>query len=68
MSQTTEIRDTVYPKLVTEMLTGILRGVGQPAHVSRIHKRTRDDVLWNDALKPWRRSPSGFCFASRCRL
>jgi len=50
-SHTTEIRDTVHPKFVTEMLTG------QPADVSRIHKRTRDDVLWNDALKPWRRSP-----------
>ena len=55
-SRTTEIRDTVHPKFVTEMLTGILRGVGQPADISRIYKRTRDEVLWKDALKPWRRS------------
>ena len=55
-SHTTEIRDTVHPQFVTEMLTGILRGMGEPADVSRIHKRTRDDVLWKDALKPWRRS------------
>jgi hypothetical protein len=55
-SHTPEIRDTVHPKFVTEMLTGILRSMGHPADVSRIHKRTRDDVLWKDALKPWRRS------------
>lgn len=51
-SHTPEIRDTVHPKFVTEILTGILRGMGQPADVSRIHKRTHDDVLWKDALKP----------------
>lgn len=56
-SRTTEIRDTVHPKLVTEMLTGILRGMGQPADIIRTRKRTRDDVLWRNALKPWRRSP-----------
>jgi hypothetical protein len=39
------------------MLTGILRGIGQPLDVLRIYKRTRDDVLWDDAPKPWRRSP-----------
>ncbi|KIM94444.1 hypothetical protein OIDMADRAFT_60770 [Oidiodendron maius Zn] len=44
-SDTTEIRDTMHPKFVTEMLTGVLRDVGQPAGISRIHKRTRDKVL-----------------------
>jgi hypothetical protein len=52
-----EIRDTIHPKYVTEMLTGILRGIGQPANVTRIYKCTRDDVLLQKALKPWRRSP-----------
>jgi hypothetical protein len=56
-SQTPEIRDSLHPKFITEMLTGILRGIGQPVDVARIHKRTRDDVLWNNVLKPWRRSP-----------
>jgi hypothetical protein len=56
-SQSIEVRDTVHPKFVTEMLTGILRGIGQPLDVLRIYKRTRDDVLWDRALKPWRRSP-----------
>ena len=52
-----EPRNTVDPRFVTEMLTGILRALGQPFDVRRIHKRTRDDVLWSDALNPWRRSP-----------
>jgi hypothetical protein len=56
-SQTPEIRDSLHPKFITEMLTGILRGIGQPVDAARIHKRTRDDVLWNNVLKPWRRSP-----------
>lgn len=52
-----EIRDTINPRFVTEMLTGILRGLGRPVKIVRIAKRTRDDVLWKDTLKPWRRSP-----------
>jgi hypothetical protein len=56
-STTVEVRDSVNPKFITEMLTGILRGIGQPVDAARIHKRTRDDVLWNDAFRPWRRSP-----------
>jgi hypothetical protein len=56
-NKTIEIRETVHPKFITEMLTGILRGIGRPYDTVRIHKRTRDDVLWNNALKPWRRSP-----------
>ncbi len=56
-SKVIENRDTVHPRFVTEMLTGILRAVGQPLDVPRIYKHTRDDVLWKDALTPWRRSP-----------
>jgi hypothetical protein len=56
-SQTPEIRNSLHPKFITEMLTAILRGIGQPVDAARIHKRTRDDVLWNKVLKPWRRSP-----------
>lgn len=51
-------RDTVHPKFATEYLPGVLRGIGAPLEVSRIYKRTRDDVLWGDgAEEPWRRSP-----------
>ena len=56
-SQVVEIRDTKDPRFVTEMLTGILRAVGQPFDIVRIYKHTREEVLWDDALKPWRRSP-----------
>ena len=56
-SKVAEIRDTVHPRFVTEMLTGILRAVGQPAFPPRIYKHTREDVLWKDAYKPWKRSP-----------
>ena len=56
-SEVVEIRDTAHPRFVTEMLTGILRAVGEPFDCPRIYKHIRDDVLWKDALKPWRRSP-----------
>jgi len=56
-SKTIEIRDTIDPMFITEMLNGILRGIGEPVNVTRIRKRTRDDVLWDGDLLPWRRSP-----------
>jgi hypothetical protein len=55
-SKTIEIRDSVHPMFVTEMLTGILRAVGGPLNTPRIYKCTRDDVISKDARKPWRRS------------
>ena len=39
------------------MITGILRAIGKPHDVQRILKYTRDEVLWHNTLKPWRRSP-----------
>lgn len=57
-SEMSEIRDTLHPRFVTELLTGILRAVGEPLDdIERIYKHTREDVLWKSALKPWRRSP-----------
>lgn len=56
-SKVIETREIVHPRFVTEMLTGILRAVGQPLNVFRIYKHTSDDVLWKDALKPWQHSP-----------
>lgn len=52
-----EIRDTTDPSLVTEMLMAILASLGRPVNVQQIQKRTRDDVLWDNSLLPWRRSP-----------
>lgn len=51
-----EIRDTTDPSLVTEMLMAILASLGEPIVCQQIEKRTRDDVLWDNCLSPWRRS------------
>ncbi|KAG2133788.1 uncharacterized protein EDB93DRAFT_1232709 [Suillus bovinus] len=51
-----EERDTTHPRYITELLTGILRGLGSIADVPRIRKRIADDVLWDSAKLPWRRS------------
>ncbi|KAI6026989.1 hypothetical protein EDC04DRAFT_3143070 [Pisolithus marmoratus] len=55
-STVSEARDTVHPRYITELLTGILRAVGKPAEVQRINKRIGDDVVWRDSRLPWRRS------------
>ncbi|KAG0706484.1 hypothetical protein DFH29DRAFT_995866 [Suillus ampliporus] len=52
-----EERDTTHPRYITELLTGILRGLGSIANIPRIRKRIGDDVLWDNARLPWRRSP-----------
>lgn len=56
-TEISEQRETIHPKFITEMLTGILRAIGEPADVERIQKRIADDVLWDNAEIPWRRSP-----------
>ncbi|KAL4077918.1 hypothetical protein J3A83DRAFT_4369323 [Scleroderma citrinum] len=56
-STVVEERDTVHPRYITELLTGILRGVGRPVDIQRISKRIGDDVMWNNSRLPWRRSP-----------
>jgi hypothetical protein len=52
-----EVRESAHPRYISELLVGILRGIGQPASVDRITKRIADEVLWKDAYQPWRRSP-----------
>jgi hypothetical protein len=52
-----EVRESVHPRYISELLVEILRGCGQPAVVDRFTKRIGDEVLWDDAYKPWRRSP-----------
>ncbi|KAF8492828.1 hypothetical protein F5888DRAFT_1857202, partial [Russula emetica] len=56
-SDVVEVRETVHPRYISELLMGILGGCGQLADVDRITKRIGDEVLWDDAYKPWRRSP-----------
>lgn len=52
-----EVRESAHPRYISELLVGILRGFGRPAVVDRITKRVGDEVLWDDAYTPWRRSP-----------
>jgi len=52
-----EPRDTTNPRYITQLLTGILRGVGHPANIQRVYKRIADEVHWDKAFLPWRRSP-----------
>ncbi|KAI9432129.1 hypothetical protein H4582DRAFT_1999398 [Lactarius indigo] len=52
-----EVRESAHPRYISELLVGILRAFGQPAVVDRITKRIGDEVLWDDAYTPWRRSP-----------
>ncbi|KAH6982286.1 hypothetical protein BKA56DRAFT_550226 [Ilyonectria sp. MPI-CAGE-AT-0026] len=52
-----EERDTVDPRLVTELLVSFLRGCGKQVNVRGICKNTREEVMWNQSKLPWRRSP-----------
>ena len=50
-----EERDTVEPRL-SGLLHGFLRGVGTEDIAVQIEKRSREEVLWNNARLPWHRS------------
>ncbi|KAF2216080.1 hypothetical protein CERZMDRAFT_34270 [Cercospora zeae-maydis SCOH1-5] len=66
-----EDRDTTHPGIVCELLVaGLLASYGEPAdgRVTTICKRTRDDVLWVDAERPWRRSPMWLLIRVACQL
>ncbi|KAI4686606.1 uncharacterized protein J4E84_005887 [Alternaria hordeiaustralica] len=52
-----EQRDTSSPGLVTDFLMNIVTALGEPMDVHRITKNTREEVLWDNCLSPWRRSP-----------
>ncbi|CAK3844903.1 Hypothetical predicted protein [Lecanosticta acicola] len=53
-----EDRDTTSPAIISELFFSILRGVGLPHSSSTVSKNTREEVLWTDARRPWRRSPT----------
>lgn len=52
-----EVRDTSDPALVTGLLMTILEANGATTNVSILRKRVRDTVMFDQAYKPWRRSP-----------
>src|SRR5690606_16960254 len=50
-------RDTTHPMYITELLTGIFRGMGEATKAHGFAKNYRDDVVDGAKLLPWRRSP-----------
>ncbi|PYI00251.1 hypothetical protein BO78DRAFT_439495 [Aspergillus sclerotiicarbonarius CBS 121057] len=52
-----EIRDTVDPALIREMLINLLEGLGERSATPILRKRIRDEVNWDNSKRPWRRSP-----------
>ncbi|KAG7408180.1 hypothetical protein Forpe1208_v012432 [Fusarium oxysporum f. sp. rapae] len=52
-----EDRETVEPRIVTDLLPSMLRGVGKQVTVPGICKNTREEVMWSNSKLPWRRSP-----------
>jgi hypothetical protein len=55
-SKVPETRGTTHPRYISQLLIMILRGMGNEATVNRITKRIADEVCWDHALNPWRRS------------
>jgi hypothetical protein len=51
-----EDRDTIDPKMVTGLFTAFVRPLCVVVESLRIHKNTREEVLWLDSRLPWRRS------------
>ena len=52
-----EDRDSTRPAIVSELFFGMLRGIGSTYQTSSLSKNTREEVLWKQARRPWRRSP-----------
>ncbi|KAI9038037.1 uncharacterized protein KD926_011375 [Aspergillus affinis] len=52
-----ERRNTATPHLISQMLMSLLEAHGSQNASPVLRKRIRDDVCWNDAYLPWRRSP-----------
>ncbi|KAL1792497.1 hypothetical protein ACET3X_009004 [Alternaria dauci] len=51
-----EIRDTSDPALISGLLMAILEANGTAVSVPCLRKRVRDTVVFDNALRPWRRS------------
>lgn len=52
-----ESRDTTDPALITNFLMTLLEVTGGLADTPLLRKRIKDDVCWDNAELPWRRSP-----------
>ncbi|CAG7937273.1 unnamed protein product [Penicillium salamii] len=52
-----EVRDTADPAIITRFLMTLLDAKGGKINPPILKKRVRDDVYWDNAELPWRRSP-----------
>ncbi|KAF9773488.1 hypothetical protein IL306_008696, partial [Fusarium sp. DS 682] len=52
-----EFRNTSEPALISSMLMAILQQNGRRLAPTLLQKMVRDDVLWKNAEKPWKRLP-----------
>lgn len=43
--------------MATDFIMNLFTALGESAKVDAVTKNTRDNVLWNECLIPWRRSP-----------
>ncbi|KAE8351950.1 hypothetical protein BDV28DRAFT_149500 [Aspergillus coremiiformis] len=55
--EVSETRDTVDPAIITQFLMTLLETNGSRIHPKLLRKRVKDDVCWDKAELPWRRSP-----------
>lgn len=52
-----EARNTINPALITEFLMTVLETNGSREYLPVLRKSVKDDVCWDNAELPWRRSP-----------
>jgi hypothetical protein len=52
-----EDRNTAHPAIVTQFLMTLFEVNGQRISLPALRKRVKDDVCWDNARLPWRRSP-----------
>ncbi len=55
--EVSETRDTSDPSIITQFLITLLETNGERLCLPVLRKRVNDDVCWNTAKDPWRRSP-----------
>jgi hypothetical protein len=51
-----EDRDTTHPGMITETFANFLAALGTEVPSSELTKNTREEVFWDNARHPWRRS------------
>lgn len=56
-AKVSEDRNTPSPAIITQFLMTLLETSGRRLSLPVLQKRVKDDVCWNNAKLPWRRSP-----------